>query len=194
MLIAHAPAGYILSKLISRKFFDNSKLYICAGIIGSVASDLDIIYWEVVDKRAVNHHEYWTHIPYEWLPLIPISIVLYFISKRLSISTMFFTAGVYLHLLLDSFLAGIKWNYPNSNEYISLVDPKEVPNLVQYNKPIYTFKFGNISYDIDGWVYNLGMHWTFKVEIVIVILSLIVFGFFFCKDTFTNKKFNIKKI
>jgi inner membrane protein len=182
MLIAHAPAGYIISKIVSRNFFKDSKLYICAGVLGAISSDLDVIYWEVVDNRSVNHHEYWTHIPHSWLPLIPVSIVLYFLNKRLSIATMFFTACVYLHLVLDSFLSGIKWHYPHSHEYTSLVDPKEIPVLVPYNEPFYTIRYGDFAYEIDGWVYNLAMHWTFQVEIVIVAASLIVFGFFFCKD------------
>ena len=95
---------------------------------------------------------------------------------------MFFTMGIYLHLILDSFLAGIKWNYPHSHEYISLVNPDKIPHLVKYNEPFWTLSFGSFKYDIDGWVYNLAMHWTFQVEIAIVAASLLVFGFFHCKD------------
>ena len=184
MLIAHAPAGYIISKFVSRKFFKDNKFFITSGVFGSIACDLDIIYWEIIDKRAANHHEYWTHVPHDLLPLIPISIVLYFLNRRLSIASAFFAVGVYLHLILDTFLAGIKWHYPHSNKYTSLIEPKEVPELITYNETFYTLKFLNFSYDLDGWVYNLAMHWTFQVEIAIVIFSFFIFVFFNLKDKF----------
>lgn len=187
MLIAHAPAGYILSKLVSRKFFKDSKLYILAGVFGSIACDLDIIYWEVFDNRSVNHHEYWTHIPHELLPLIPLSIIFFFVNRRLSITSAFFTVGVYLHLVLDTFLAGIKWHYPHSNEYTSLVDPKKIPELITYNETFYTINILGFTYDLDGWVYNLAMHWTFQIEIAIAIVSFFTFIFFNFKDKFSNQ-------
>ena len=44
MLIAHAPAGYILSKIMMKLPKKSSKLYLVAGLAGSVICDADLIY------------------------------------------------------------------------------------------------------------------------------------------------------
>ena len=87
-------------------------------------------------------------------------------------------------MILDTLLSGIKWHYPHSDKYTSLIDPKKVPELITYNEPFYTINILGFAYDLDGWVYNLAMHWTFQIEIAIVIVSFFTFVFFNLKDRF----------
>ncbi len=145
MFIAHIPAGYLLTRDLKRRFKTDKYLW-----IGLIASALPVI------DRSQNHHTIFTHLPIFWLTLWVITLFVYLFWRNrtlLIVSTIFF-ANIFLHLILDTFAAGIQWLYPWSHNIFVLV---HVPS-------VYPF-----------WVENFVFHWSFLVEIGIMIWALAVF-------------------
>jgi hypothetical protein len=68
MIFAHAPAGYILTRILQKKL--NTKKHLIWGIVASITPDLDLIYKKYFDPIVGrNHREYITHTPFFWLIL-----------------------------------------------------------------------------------------------------------------------------
>lgn len=155
MFIAHLPAGYMLTKYIQRKSGNYSSKLLWTGLIASVFPDIDLFYFYLIDNRQNLHHHYITHLPMAWLAL---AVVIYGIllatgkkQYMLYIGVVF--GNIMLHMALDSVAAGINWLYPFSDVEINLV---QVPAVY------------------DWWVWNFVFHWTFLLEISIIIAALIV--------------------
>lgn len=99
-----------------------------------------------------KHHEYPTHFPIIYSPLIILAIVLP------NIYTISIVTGIYLHLFLDSFYTsdGIKWLYPLKDKY-----------------------YGSLSEGIKG---KHGMFWQseymgtpfYKLEFVFLVISCLI--------------------
>ena len=150
MLIAHMPAGYVLSvaalwvKKPRRKY---TRLCIVAGLLGSVLPDFDILYFYFIDGRHTFHHAYWTHIPLYWTAL---AAVLWLFRGKLTEAgrtvVLFVLLGVVTHLALDSVVRGIMWLYPYSREMYHMT-----------NTPV---RYGH-------WLIDLMTHWTFFIELAI---------------------------
>jgi hypothetical protein len=73
MIIAHLPAGYVVSKLMSPYFEGcgaDPKVLLRAGVLGSFAPDFDMAYFYLVDHRQHHHHSYLTHFPIIWFGLL----------------------------------------------------------------------------------------------------------------------------
>jgi inner membrane protein len=166
MLIAHAPAGYLLARLFSRtmsKEIEHSDgkdrwrhTFIAAGILGGIFPDLDLIYQFFFDPFVDSHHSYVTHLPVFWLAAW---CVLFCIGTGLrnrsfiALSTIFcLSAG--LHLALDTLTGVIYWFYPISGKGLNL------------------FKVADVHV---WWVHNYMYHWTFLFEIGIVTVAMTVF-------------------
>ena len=70
MLIAHLPAGYLVTKALIRVLpSDNSidtKHLLVFGLAFSVIPDLDLFYFYFVDSSA-HHHKLFPHLPIFWL-------------------------------------------------------------------------------------------------------------------------------
>ncbi len=68
MIIGHLPLGYLSIKVFPAKLINisNKKIFMLVGLSGSIAPDLDMIYFYLVDNRQHHHHTYWTHIPFYW--------------------------------------------------------------------------------------------------------------------------------
>ncbi|WP_265596386.1 hypothetical protein [Verrucomicrobium sp. BvORR106] len=75
-------------------------------------------------------------------------------SRALALAASSFVGGVFLHLLLDTPFAGIRWLYPLSDHSYYLVT---VPATRSW------------------WVWSFVFHWTFLFEIAICIAALVVF-------------------
>lgn len=158
MLIAHLPAGYLLTKFIQKT--TGTKKYMRLGLIASVFPDIDMLYFHFVSNNK-SHHEFITHMPIFWffVMFFSVGLVSTFIKNekkynRVLLAFFIFFANIFLHLLLDSFAAPIRWIYPFYNYNFELI---HVPN-----------KYG-------WWVWNFVLHWSFLAEIAIVIASLCVF-------------------
>jgi inner membrane protein len=151
MFIAHLPAGYILTKYL-QKGFDTGK-YLLIGLIGSIFPDVDIIYFYLIDHRQNLHHGYWIHIPYYWMIIASITIFVFWIFKKREylIASIIFFSNIFLHLFLDTIVGKIEWLYPFTEKGYFLFD---VP-------AVYGF-----------WVYNFVFHWTFLIEVGLVVWAI----------------------
>jgi inner membrane protein len=146
MLIAHLPAGFILGTL-ARNVSGNARAIMPAALLGSVAPDLDMFYFYLVDGQQTHHHSYVTHWPLFWLGLG--CVVLPLVGRRWPRSTpaalVFFVAAM-LHMMLDSIAAPMLWLMPLSDVSVELV---------------------TIPARYSHWVLSFVLHWTFALEITI---------------------------
>ena len=155
MFIAHFPVGYILTKYIQHKSENYSKRLLWTGLVASIFPDIDLFYFYLVDNRQTLHHHYITHLPLAWLTLASILYGIFAVTgkKQCIIFLAVAFANVILHMALDSIAAGIHWLYPLVDLEINLV---------------------NVPATYNWWVWNFVLHWTFLLEISIIITALIV--------------------
>ena len=148
MFIGHLPAGY----LASRGFAGRGAQV--AVMVGSIAPDIDLLYFYTLGQRAVVHHEYWTHIPAFWLAAgLLIWGILHIFRLPGARLVPLLLIGVMLHLCLDSIVGSVRWLAPFSDTTLTLFD---VPARYQ------------------PWYLNFIFHWTFALEIAVVVAAAIV--------------------
>ncbi|PJE64863.1 MAG: hypothetical protein COU90_01195 [Candidatus Ryanbacteria bacterium CG10_big_fil_rev_8_21_14_0_10_43_42] len=157
MFIAHFPAGYILTKKLQEKQRVNKYLWL--GLVASILPDIDLLWFYLVDNRQTLHHDYWLHVPIFWVGIFVIWYLFLLISKQLNqkylLPTVIFFTSITLHLLLDTIAGGIAWFYPFSDTSFVLID---VPA-----------KYG-------WWVWNFVFHWSFLLELGIILWAITVFS------------------
>lgn len=154
MLIAHLPAGYVLGKTarLNRPVFG-------AVLLASVLPDFDMLWFHFVDQGAVHHHYYWTHAPAFWLMLAAaLAIVFKFTKPQWLLPLLWAFVAVELHLIMDTLVGSIMWLWPYSRAFYQMA---VVPSTQ------------------SNWVLSFIFHWSFLVELVIVVFA----GFLFLKDT-----------
>jgi len=70
MLIAHLPAGYLLTKALIAKLPShaalNKRYLLFLGLFFSIVPDLDLFYFYFVDSTE-HHHKLFPHVPVFWL-------------------------------------------------------------------------------------------------------------------------------
>ncbi|MDE1994862.1 MAG: metal-dependent hydrolase [Rhizobiaceae bacterium] len=157
MFVAHLPAGYILSKLVIKRDAVYRRWLLGVALVCSVLPDMDLAYFYLVDQRRHAHHGYITHTPAFWLAISAVlSLGLLACRKR---DWLIFVAigllAIFLHLIMDTVAADIRWLYPFSDRSFNLV---EVPALYQ------------------PWYLNFVFHWTSWIEVAICLLAASVFG------------------
>jgi len=154
VFIGHLPAAYLLGHTVFSPSGNNMSGYvILIALIGGVIPDCDLVYFYTMGERQVVHHEYWTHIPFFWLVIYLIGSLAMLMCRRFrafALLSVFF-AAVVLHLLLDTITGEIQWLYPVSGQSFTLV---QVP-------AVHTW-----------WVANFIMHWTFMIELAVLVLAL----------------------
>lgn len=156
MFIAHLPASYICThcilKLAKINNYPAGKLYLL-GMLAGIAPDLDLLYFYLFDGRQHHHHSYITHIPFFWLMLFTISVGVAYIykNKTLLLVTILIVSNALLHLILDTPLGSIRWLYPVSTDSFQLLD---------------------IPARYSWWPLNFILHWTFLVEIIVLLLAV----------------------
>ena len=166
MLFAHAPAGYLLTRVLSRTVFKDvvkplrtDRLYqliMFAGVLGSIFPDFDFIYHIFIDSDRTPHHAYFTHFPVFWLSLwvVLFAVGRWRMDRHFVAVVTVFCAGAMLHLTLDTLTGVIYWFAPLSHVGINV------------------FKVADVHV---WWVINYTDHWTFLVEIVIAAIAMAVF-------------------
>lgn len=153
MLIAHLPAGYLLTRRTAPRLAKgraNPRRLVAVGLTGSVLPDIDLLYFYLADGRQTLHHDYWTHIPAFW-PAATLIIALLMMLARVAVpwrGIAVFLSAIFLHLTLDSVAGGITWGWPVSQQRFSLI---EVPAR------------------FDWWVWSFVLHWSFLFEIAICL-------------------------
>ena len=155
MLIAHLPAGYLLSKgMLAMEHLHHlsaqtKRRLVVAGMAGAIFPDIDLLYFYLIDHRQHGHHSYWTHLPLFWVIAMMIWIALFWQRSRAwAWLGIVFGISALGHMVLDSTAGGIRWLYPVSMQYFRLV---------------------HVHAGQSWWVMNFVLHWTFLLEIVIVI-------------------------
>lgn len=162
MLSAHAPAGYVLSKLaihtgLIPERAAKPRTVIAVGVVASILPDLDMIYFYTIDARQHLHHSYWTHIPAFWLGVcLATAVACYMLRYRRAIPLIVLAgASLFLHCFLDSIVAGILWYEPFVRRYVVFFP---VPNVYPYT------------------YLNFVLHWTFAFEVLIWMTALAIFA------------------
>lgn len=155
MLIGHLPAGYLASTaaldavgldgLVRRRL-------LTAGLVASVAPDLDLLYFYGVDS-GVHHHAFPTHWPVVWVGVALVGLAVAAASGRRAwgLGGLMVGAGGLLHLALDSVAGEVRWLAPASDWSLTLV---------------------TVPARFDSWVLSFLTHWTFGVELVLVALAV----------------------
>jgi inner membrane protein len=155
MLIAHLPAGYLLTRQIAPRLAASpavAQRLMVVGLAASVFPDIDLLYFYLGDGRRTLHHDYWTHIPAFW-PVLALAVIALMRLARLAIpwrEFLVFLAGIFLHLALDTVSGGILWAWPASQHRFLLLD---------------------VQARFDWWVWNFVLHWSFLLELAIVGLA-----------------------
>ncbi len=151
MLIAHLPAGYVVTKTLQKRL--ETQKFFWLGLLGSILPDFDMLYFHFVDNKQTLHHYYWTHIPAFWFCMLAIFCLFGVIVRKVSywLGIAFFFSTVFLHLILDSIVDhGIKWAYPFSDK---------------------SFYFFNIPAKFDWWVWSFIFHPTFLLELAWISIA-----------------------
>ncbi len=158
MFFAHLPAGYIISQVTEKKFGAtvSSRKIMAMSLVGSIAPDLDLIYFYLISARTMTHHAYLPHIPLFWIIvflLLLMTNLITYSKERILLSTLFII-NVFVHLILDTVVGGVIWLYPFKTEYVS---------------------FFVINARYDWWVLNYLLNWTFVFEIGIIAMAGIIY-------------------
>jgi inner membrane protein len=151
MFVAHIPAGYLLSRYLSRGHEDRKAL-ILTGVVASVLPDTDLLWFYLVDNRQTVHHAYVFHWPLFWVACAASAWAVARIMNwtRLYPFIRVALACLLLHMVLDSIAAEILWLKPFADLEVNLV---KVPA-----------RYG-------WWVWNFVLHWTFLLELAIVLAA-----------------------
>ena len=150
MLIAHLPSGYLLARATRAK-----GQAFAAALLGSVAPDIDMIWFHLIDHGAIHHHKYWVHAPGFWAMIALVALPLIRTLKPdLMGPALIFLAAITIHLILDSLGGGIMWLWPHSTHLYELVT---VPATQSH------------------WIWSFVLHWTFLAELVITATAAFLF-------------------
>ena len=157
MFIAHLPAGYIAGSALAgiakrHQLTDPGRLMLTV-LVASILPDLDLLWFYFVDHRQHVHHTYWTHVPAFWLTLA-VCVSLISVAVRRSSALPYIAAatlGVLVHLVLDTVAGGIYWLYPFS--------PAE-------------FRWVHVPSVHGWWVANFLLHWSFALELLVLVAAL----------------------
>jgi hypothetical protein len=157
MIIGHLPAGYVLSRLgylRFRRLIDNYRKFMFWGVFGSIAPDLDMVYFHLVDGGRVHHHKYFSHYPVLWLALAVIAAVFclgHSARGKVGIYALVFAVAGFCHLMLDTIVGDIWWFAPFVDQPFALAT---VPAIY---KP---------------WWLNFFLHWSFLLEIAVIVWAV----------------------
>jgi len=150
MLTAHLPSGYVLAQGARWDI----PMLLPAALIGAVFPDLDMIWFYLVDDRAIHHHRYWVHIPLFWMMVGAVVLPgLALFARRWLATGLVFLVAIFLHLLLDTIGGGIMWAAPFEDHLYSMVT---VPPTQAH------------------WVASFVLHWTFLLEIAVWVIAVLL--------------------
>lgn len=156
MLIAHLPAGFLLTRRIldhARPDVKLSRRLLVLGLIASVLPDLDLLHFYLIDQRQTLHRLYWPHLPMFWLAPAAVCFLVCALSRSKLLTLVFLTfyANVFLHLVLDTVAGPVFWLYPFDKTGLVLID---------------------LPARYGWWIWNVVLHWTFGLELMICLAGL----------------------
>jgi hypothetical protein len=152
MIFGHLPAGYICSKLLYARLRGSEvdfQRFLMWGLAGSVAPDLDLVYFFLFDHRQHHHHTYWSHYPLVWLSLLLLSVIWLYTQRgrKLAISLVIFSLNGVIHMVMDTLVGDIIW-------------------LAPFNKSMFSLFIVPAKY--SAWWFNFLLHWSILLEIVVM--------------------------
>lgn len=151
MILAHLPSGYLLGRAAGG---GRDRAILIAALIGSVAPDLDMFWFWLVDGGQTHHHRFWPHIPLICAAIAAAALALVAMTARrwLAPAAAFFGA-VMMHICLDTLSGDIMWGWPVSDRLFSLVT---VPATRAH------------------WLLSFLTHWTMLVELAIIAAAALL--------------------
>jgi inner membrane protein len=160
VFIGHLPASYLATSVVlDRNGVAGSqrRRLLALGLAAGIAPDFDLPYFYLVDQRRHLHHSYFPHLPAFWLAVLALSSAVLWLAHSRKASWLVLGViglNVTLHLVLDSVAGGIRWLWPLSHTEFRLVS---VP--ARYHP----------------WYLNFILHWTFGLELALVIGAVWLF-------------------
>ncbi|MFP5390627.1 MAG: metal-dependent hydrolase [Gammaproteobacteria bacterium] len=156
MFIAHAPVGYLLgSSFIKRAGTApiTATMAIWVSILGSLAPDVDMLYFYLIDHRQTHHHKYLTHWPVVWLTLLVCALGWRLARRhsRAATASVLFAACALVHLLMDTIVGDIWWLAPLTDN---------------------PFSFFTVQARFTPWWLNFVLHWSFALELGLLAWAL----------------------
>lgn len=150
MFIGHLPGAYLVFRTTTPGL---DKAAFAAAMIGSIAPDIDLLWFYFVDNRSHHHHEYLTHRPLLWLGILTLGLLLRLRFPRAGLITAAFGAGGLVHMTLDSIVGEVAWAWPIS----------------EFTHPLVVVQATH-----SHWILSFLSHWTFKIEIAVTLLAAYV--------------------
>ena len=164
MIIAHLPAGYVLTRVLQKH--NHTRRFLFLGLVASILPDFDLTYYYFLDTAPTSHRLYYTHLPMLWLAIMILvaPIVLWLKNPSIKLALTIFFSNIFMHLCLDTVPAKVYWLRPFIDEGYQLMT---IP--LQYQ---------------GHWVLNYMLSTVFIIEIVICICA----ACFWLLDFFARKK------
>lgn len=153
MFIGHLPAGYLATTALLRDEASRRRI-LRIGLFASVAPDLDLLYFYLVDQQRHVHHSYLPHLPLAWavtLGAVALGMRVRGAEWASWLTLAVVAVNVFLHLAMDTVAGGIRWLWPFSD--VELVLATVQPRF-------------------DHWFLNFILHWTFALEVALVVAAL----------------------
>jgi len=156
VFIAHLPAGYLVTDafLRGRRVPEAARRrLLAAGMMASVAPDLDLLYFYLLSDRQRVHHEFLPHLPLAWVPVLVAAAVVLATSRAGRTAWLGFAIvalNLLGHLALDTTAGGIQWLWPFSRA---------------------EFVVAHVEARYQPWVLNFVLHWTFALELLLVVIA-----------------------
>ncbi len=116
MVLAHGPAGYILSRCLPTSW--QTTPIVGMAILGSIAPDFDFIV-NILGISSQSHRLFITHTPSFWIISWVIALLIAKIGRADARPVHAFFMGTVLHVLLD-IPTGIKVWSPFSEQFVEL--------------------------------------------------------------------------
>ncbi|MDQ6434909.1 metal-dependent hydrolase [Mesorhizobium sp. LHD-90] len=153
MLIGHLPLGYIIASSLRRRFGAVGGL-VAASLAGSVAPDIDMLRFYLIDFGRYNHRYYFTHWPSFWLAAAVVTLpAIYRLKRAWFLPAVGFYLGVASHLVTDTVPGPVRWFAPFSMTAHELV---RVP--------------ANYSH----WILSVVGYWTFLLDIAVCAIAFLI--------------------
>ena len=150
MFIAHLPAAYLLSAILTEARPGAAR---AALLVGALLPDVDLIYQVLWDGYAQHHHTYLTHRPAFWCSGVVIARVLGWVAPDTGQVLRMLSTGALLHLALDTIAGRIDWGWP----------------LLQLAGPLV-----EVPARFDLWIWSFLLHWTFAAELLICLAAALL--------------------
>ena len=183
VLPGHLAGGYIATTALLAVFHPDfsivqTNILLIIGTLAGELPDIDLLKLYVDNKpndkktngkhTTDNHHSYITHAPFFWLIISLIIVACGFIAH--SIFTQYIgwliISGTWTHFIFDSIEFDVRWLWPFSNKYYSLIKREHTKNITARPGTFLNY----IQFITQEYVKSI----TFWLEIIVTITALCI--------------------